>query len=163
MTSKRKIIKVFAASVGLLLLVILVVFAYIFSSLHSALSSWNPPPNEYVIYFEEVGETLYIRASTWGLAGNHQEIIIANSPNNNTHVEYYKDRQIVYLDNTELYYKKVGSDTLEIYVGMPAEIPKGFTSKVKVKQFKLDFDEARRCADHYKEYGLSKVSVYPIN
>lgn len=160
--SRTTIIKVIAASTGLLLLVALIVvvyFSYIFISLGVALTP--PPPNEYVIHLEEIDETVYIRARSWGLPTNHQEIIVANSPI--AGFEYDYDRQIVYRDNTEIYYKKVGVDTLEIYADILAEVPREFSARVKIKQVKLDSEEARIYVDHYKEKGFSKVSVYPSN
>jgi len=160
LSKKARIIKVIVASLGVMLLSIVFIFAYIFSSLSEGLS--GPPPNEYAIHFEEVGETMYVRARAWGLAGNHQEIVIANFPI--TNFEYDRERVVVYLASTELYYKKVGRDTLEIQVDSPADLPRGFSSKVKIKQVRLDFatqNEARVYADNYKENGFSKVSVYP--
>lgn len=157
--AKTRIIKVTVAAFGLLLAA-LIAFYYVYSWLETEAFP-DPPPNEYVIVFEEVGESIYIRARGWGLAGNHFEIVIANSPI--TGFEYDKERQVVYLDNTELYYKKVGIDTLEIHVGMLAEVPKEFSSKVKVKQVELSHDELRDYATNYSKYGLLKVSGYPSN
>lgn len=159
---KPTIIKVIAASSGLVLLVALIVvayFAYVFNSLEEAFTP--PPPNEYVIHFEEVDETIYLRARSWGLPTNHQEIIVANLPIDNFKPD--KKRQFIYLDNTDLYYKKVGIDTLEIHAGILADVPEEFSSKVKVKQVKLDLDDARSYANHYEDKGFSKVSVYPSN
>jgi hypothetical protein len=149
-----------ATALGLLVLVALIASYYVYTWLEA--EAFTPsPPNEYVIPFEEVGETIYIRARGWGLAGNHQEIIVSNSPI--VEVEPDKEHQVVYLDNTELYFKKVGSDTLEIHAGMLSELPKGFSSNVRINQIKLDPLQARTYAEHYKEYGLSKASIYPVD
>ena len=115
--------------------------------------------NEYIVNFEEVHEVIYIRARAWGLGGNHQEIIVANSPIVNQHLEYFKDRQMIYLDSTELYYKKVGNDVLEIYVDSKADIPPLLTSKIKIRQIELNL-ASREFLNKYSDLGFTKVSVY---
>jgi hypothetical protein len=113
--------------------------------------------NEYVVSFDELSEKIYIRARTWGLAGNHQEIILSNEPIDNKHGEYFKDRQFIFLDSTELYYKKKGMNTLEIYVDYKSDIPQTFSSKVNIEQIELkSLDQVK----DYEKNGFSKVSVY---
>ncbi len=116
--------------------------------------------NEYEIRFDELNEKIYIRAKSWGLAGNHQEIILSNSPITNQHNEYFKDRQFTFLNSTELYYKTVGMDTLEIYIDLKVNVPENFSSKVKIKQIELSPKESRDYAENYADNGLTKVSVY---
>jgi flagellar basal body-associated protein FliL len=60
--------------------------------------------NEDIVEFPELNEKVYIRARAWGLAGNHEEIIISTAP-----IE--KDRQAVkggdyIFYTTEIYYQK---------------------------------------------------------
>lgn len=159
--SRNTVIKVLAASVGVLLVGVAVAFVYILGSLNSALSEWSPAPNEYTIRFKDVDETVYVRARTWGLAGNHQEIILANSPIVNEDLAYDKDRQLVYLDNSEIFYKMISSDTLEIRAGMLTVIPKNFSQKVRIRQVKLNHEEEQRLSEDYADYGFTKVTVYP--
>lgn len=117
--------------------------------------------NEYVISFDELGEKIFIRARAWGLAGNHQEIILANEPINNKHGEYFKDRQFIFLDSTELYYKKKGSDTLLIYVDYKSETPRNLSTRIKIEQIELEGSEQIKDYEmNHEKYGLSKVSVY---
>ncbi|MGE3384995.1 MAG: hypothetical protein AB7L70_18860 [Pyrinomonadaceae bacterium] len=119
--------------------------------------------NEYVISFDEIGERVFIRARTWGLAGNHQEIILANEPINNKHGEYFKDRQFIFLDSTELYYKKKGADTLLIYVDYKSDTPENLTTNIKIEQIELEGPEQiKEYKMNYERYGLSKVSVYKV-
>lgn len=124
-------------------------------------ASAEDKPNEAMIHFPEIGETVYIRARTWGLAGNHQEIIIATSPIDNAHLEYFRDRQIIYLDSTELYYRKVGANLLEIRADVVEAVPLGFSSRIKVEQTIFPSNEAaKQFATNFEKDGYSKISVY---
>lgn len=120
--------------------------------------------NKYEITFENLNETIYIRARSWGLAGNHQEIIVASSPITNRPGEYFLNKQFVFLDSTELYYKKQSPDVLLIYVDEAANIPQEFSARIKIEvhQFKT-YAEIKDYADHYEDYGFTKVSVYPLS
>jgi hypothetical protein len=130
----------------------------------SSLSSLSPAPNEYVIGFDSVGENIYIRARAWGLAGNHEEIILSNEPIQNKHLEYFHDKQFIFLSMTELFYKKINADTLEVYVDHKSEYPPQFQSKIKIKQMELkDLDNASDIKANPEKYGLTRVSVYKSN
>ncbi len=158
MMSKKKILLTIVSFLGLVLLTGFIVSYYALRSVDTALS--DPPPNEYIIPFEDVGENIYIRARGWGLiGGNHQEIIISTLPIFGFDED--NDRQIVYLDNTEIYIKKVGRDTLEIHAGILTEIPIGFSPNVKIIQIRLDPFKTASYAAHYKDYGFTRVSIYP--
>ena len=118
--------------------------------------------NDATVRFQDVGETVYFRARAWGFTGDHHEIIVATAPITNEHSEYFIDRQLVYLDTTEIYYKKVSPDTLEIFADMHENVPADFSSKIKVEQSIFQTaDEARQFAERYKEYGFNKITVYP--
>jgi len=164
MSKSKKIILMVAVCLGLALLAAVVLSALVLSSMSSSFSSLSPPPNEYVIDFDSLGESIYIRARAWGLAGNHEEIILSNEPIQNRHLEYFHDKQFIFLSLTELFYKKINADTLEVYVDHKSEEPPKFQSKVKIKQIELkDVDNASDMNANPEKYGLRRVSVYEGN
>jgi hypothetical protein len=117
--------------------------------------------NEYVIAFEELNSKLYIRAKSWGMSGNHKEILLSSFPLEENK-QCSKDECFVFYAS-EIYYKKEGTDTLLIYAGASAisEAPKNFSTPIKIKQIELkNYDEVKDYEINYKKYGLSKVSVY---
>lgn len=116
--------------------------------------------NDYIVDFEKLQEKIYIRAKSWGVAGNHEEIILATSPIENENREYSKDRGYVFY-SSELFYKKKGIDTLLVYVDYRSKEPKNLPSQIKIVQIELkDTKEIKDYEENYKKYGLSKVSVY---
>lgn len=116
---------------------------------------------DYEIQFDELDETIYIRAKSWGIAGNHNEILLSNSPIDNLHGEYFVNRQLTFLDTTAIYYKKIGTDTLAVYVEYAEEVPQEFNSKVKIQQLQLSgSSENRKHVEHYLDNGLTKVSTF---
>jgi hypothetical protein len=164
MSKSKKIILIVAASLGLVLLAVLVLSALVLSSMSSSLSSWSPEPNEYVVDFDSLGEKIYIRAKAWGLAGNHEEIILSNEPIKNRHLEYFYDKQFIFLSMTELFYKKINADTLEVYADYKSKEPPKFQSKVKIKQIEFkDIDNASDMKTNPEKYGLTRVTVYKDN
>lgn len=117
--------------------------------------------DNYIIDFEELNEKVYIKTKMWGLVGNHSEILLSTLPFNNTHEEYNKETQFVFINSTELYYQKKGVDSLLLYVDYKSEIPQKLTTKIKIKQIELkNFDEVKDYEVNYEKYGLSKISVY---
>lgn len=164
MSKSKKILITIAAVLGLVVLVVFVMSGVILSSMSSSVSSLSPEANEYVIDFESLEEKIYIRARAWGLAGNHEEIILSNEPIKNKHLEYFYDRQFIFLSVTEIYYKKVNEDTLEVYVSYKSEVPPDFRSKVKIKQIEFkDLNKAPDMKANPEKYGLTRVSVYKDN
>lgn len=162
--SKSKKIILIVGFLGLLLLAAVVLSALVLSSMSSSLSSLGPEANEYVIDFESLEEKIYIKARAWGLAGNHEEIILSNEPIKNKHLEYFYDRQFIFLSVTEIYYKKVNEDTLEVYVSYKSDEPRDFRSKVKIKQIEFkDLNNALDMKTNPEKYGLTRVSVYKDN
>lgn len=161
MSKSKKILLIVAAFLGLILLAAVVLSALVLSSISSSFSSWGPEPTEYVIEFDSLEEKIYIRARACGLAGNNEEIILSNEPIKNKHLEYFYDRQFIFLSVTEIYYKKVNEDTLEVYVSYKSEVPPDFRSKVKIKQ--IEFKDVGNASDmkaNPEKYGLTLVSVY---
>ena len=123
-----------------------------------------PPPdnvNNYVVGFQELGESVYIRARSWGISGNHQEIIVATEPIINKHRVYFRERQYVFLD-PELFYQKKGIDTLVLYVYDTSAIPESLSTRIHFIQVELkNYDEIHDFEENYERYGLTRASVYP--
>jgi len=132
-----------------------------FFVLNSFDTSMDPVINNQIIEFEEVGEKVYMRAKTWGISGNHSEILLSTSPINNEHREYFKNKQYTFINTTELFYRKQGKDSLLIYVDYKSEIPEKLDTKIQIEQIELkNYDEVKDYKQNYKKYGLSKISVY---
>lgn len=120
----------------------------------------EPSVNNYVIEFNEINEKVYVSARAWGLAGNHEEIILSTSPISNEHRAYSKDECFIFY-TSEVYYTKKGVDTLLIYVDYKSKAPPNLSTKIKIEQIELkDNAEIQDYKKNYKNYGLSKVSVY---
>jgi hypothetical protein len=116
-----------------------------------------------IVEFKELDEKVYIRAMAWGIAGNHNEVILSAEPIKPETRKSEKDKDYIFY-TTEMYYKKQGSDTLLIYVEESSigKCPDNFTKKVKVITMKIKtYDEAKDYEKNYKAYGLLKVSAYP--
>jgi hypothetical protein len=117
--------------------------------------------NEDIVEFPELNEKVYIRARAWGLAGNHEEIIISTTP-----IE--KDRQAVKGEDyifytTEIYYQKKGTDTLMVYADASTigKIPNGLRTTINIVPVGLkNYGEVKQYKQNYKEYDLNKISVY---
>lgn len=117
--------------------------------------------NEVTIEFPELNEKAYIRARAWGLAGNHEEIIISTTP-----IE--KDRQAAKGEDyifytTEIYYQKRGIDTLMVYADASTigKIPNGLKTSINIVTVGLkNYDEVKKYERNYKESDLNKISVY---
>jgi hypothetical protein len=110
--------------------------------------------NDVVISYETIDETIFINKSSWGVSANHNEIHVSSSG--------LGDEKII-IYSTELYYKKIGQDSLIIFANdssIPKSIPrlntfvkigiKGIQSNKKYENIEFD----------WKDYGFEKVSVY---
>ena len=62
--------------------------------------------NDYIVNFEKLQEKIYIRAKSWGIAGNHEEIILATFPIENENREYFKDKGYVFFPPLVQAYKE---------------------------------------------------------
>ena len=120
----------------------------------------EPSVNNYVIEFNEINEKVHISARAWGIGGNHEEIILSTSPISNEHRAYSKDECFIFY-TSEVYYTKKGADTLLIYVDYKSKAPIKLSTKIKIEQIELkDNAEMQDFKNNYKNYGLSKASVY---
>jgi len=117
---------------------------------------FTPKSDKYTIVFEEIQEKLFIETRIWGLAGNHEAILISSTPISSG-VQYLKDREYVFL-NSELFYKKTGIDTLLLRVYHKVEVPEKMFTKIKIIQ--KEFESANEINDYmvnYEKYGFFKI------
>lgn len=110
---------------------------------------------DYKIEFES--DTIYVKASMWGLTGNHIQIVF--SPYSLESKSYDRSLCFTFFEPT-IYYRK-NRDTLELYPTIKADIPKGFLPHIIIKQIVINkLDDINRYKLKYREYGLEKISVY---
>lgn len=98
---------------------------------------------------------LFLRAKVWGVAGNHEQIVLSQSNNN---VANKTDDYIFY--TSEVFYK-VGNDNTVIVYATESSIsePVNKIPNVTVKGLKTA-DEIRDYNINYQKYGLERISIY---
>src|SRR5690554_6196511 len=97
------------------------------------------------VVFDDLNETLFLRAMAWGVAGSNNEIIISESPINPIDRKSEKGSDYIFY-TTELYYKKQGNDTLLVYVEASSigKDPENYTGKIKIVPIRLKtYDESK--------------------
>lgn len=121
----------------------------------------NGSSKDYVVDFNDVDAKVYFRARVWGISGGHEEVRVSFSPIGTADSYDSKKEMIFY--TSEVYYRK-SADSLFIYVPS-SSIPNGqnnlIPNKIKIKIIELkDYDDVKKYENHYKEYGLSKISPF---
>lgn len=121
----------------------------------------NESSKDYVVDFNNVDTKIYFRARVWGISGNHEEVCVSTSPLDTTN-NYDSKREMIFY-TSEIYYKK-STDSLFIYAPS-SSIPSGQNNltlnKIKIIIIELNgYDEVKKYENHYKEYGLSKISPF---
>jgi hypothetical protein len=102
-------------------------------------------------------DTLYVKASMWGLAGGHIQIVFSPYPFESKNFD--SSVCFKYFEPT-VYYKKNG-DTLELYPTMKSDVPGKLNSNIKIKQTIINkLKDIHRYKEKYEAYGLEKISVY---
>lgn len=98
---------------------------------------------------------LFLRAKVWGVAGNHEQIVLSQSNNN---VPNKTDDYIFY--TSEVFYKVGNDNTVIVYVTESSiSEPVNKIPNVTVKGLKTA-DEIRDYNTNYQKYGLERISVY---
>ncbi|MCU0318843.1 MAG: hypothetical protein MUE88_02025 [Flavobacteriales bacterium] len=108
--------------------------------------------------FRAQGETLFIEARTWGLAGNHEQILIKTD---STKRDYDKERDYAFVTD-EIYYRSE-ADTLLVYAPYSGIMPRPmrWPSQVIIACIALNrYDQVMDYRMNYAQYGLRRVSVY---
>lgn len=117
------------------------------------------PPNEKIITvnFENTDKKVFIKAKTWGVAGNHEEIVLSLSNANISN----KESDYIFYSN-EVYYKTDSIQTITIFApesSISEPLNKFTNTTVKINGLK-NADEIKDYALNYQKYGLKKVNVY---
>ena len=115
---------------------------------------------DYVIDFKELDDKIYISARSWGISGNHQEIILSSSPISSKHRGYSKQKNYIFY-TSEIYYKKTAGNELIVYVSNSlVSKPKKFSSPIHIVLKDIGTsDELKNYERNYKKYGLEKISI----
>ena len=136
---------------------ILTIFFIVFYPF-SSLKEFEKKDISEILIFPNI-DTLYISASTWGLAGNHEEIILSKTSINENYIPNKETDYIFY--TTEIYYRK-NENKLIIYVNESSVLkPKNFKTSidVEIKGLKTA-GELNDYELNYIKYGLTKLSVF---
>lgn len=111
--------------------------------------------NIITIKLEQVEKPIYIKAKNWGIAGNHEEIVLSASDTNITN----KENDYVFYTN-EVYYKTDKKQSITLYA--PESLisePKNKLPNVTVSLVGLkNADEIKDYSLNYKKYGLEKIT-----
>ncbi len=101
------------------------------------------------------GKPLFIRAKVWGIAGNHEQIVVSQSNNK------LPDKTNDYIFYTSEIFYKVGKDNNVIVFAAESSIsePVNPIPNVTIKGLKT-YDEINEYTTNYRKYGLKRMSVY---
>ena len=142
--------------------ILIVIGIKINSAFNSLESAFEPIVVTKEITFDSLNKKFYLTARTWGISGNHNEIVLSTKPYEQISDKSYRESEYIFYA-TELYYKKQGLDTLDIFVSSSAigNIPNNFSYKLTVLIHELkNYDEIQTFNKRYKLLGYEKISVY---
>lgn len=111
------------------------IFIVLLSSTFLSCLNINVPDPEIVmdiILFPEVEDTIYVRAMSWGISGNHNQVMFSGKeiiPSNRKPVI----SQDLIFHSPEVFVKKQGPDTLIIFVNASSIEEKSVCESCKVK------------------------------
>lgn len=107
------------------------------------------------ITLDRVEIPIYIKAKNWGIAGNHEEIVLSMSNANISNIE----SDYIFYSN-EVYYKTDNVQVITIFApeSSISEPLNRFTNpEVKIIGLK-NYDEIKDYALNYQKYGLKKIA-----
>lgn len=113
------------------------------------------------VNFPELQEKMYLRSKTWGLLGNHNEILISGEPFEPSDRARIEGKDYIFHTN-ELFYKKSGADTLIIYSDYEGNVSSIKSNKIHVlvKKFK-DREERIYVGNNYENLGINRIRAVP--
>jgi hypothetical protein len=116
--------------------------------------------NSTTIVCEESGNKLLIRARAWGLAGNHEEIVV--SEKNDDGLTQSNQKLVIYAP--KIYYKITKDCKLIIYAPSPSfTTPKITISDIEISIIGLkNYDEIMEIDKNYKQIGLKRFGIFDI-
>ena len=115
--------------------------------------------NELSIEFPEISQNINVRARSWGISGNHEEITFSSDSNALSYDSLQK--QIFF--TSEIFYKKKGIDTLIIFAPKSSYKDEYLQVIGKVKLVIKPLTNNDDIVEYNKRYvqlGLKKVSIY---
>jgi hypothetical protein len=111
---------------------------------------------DYRIVFDTT-HTVFIKASSWGLTGDHIQIQLSTFPIPTR--AYDSSKNYIFYEPTIYYQKK--KDTLIIFSPSLSDLPSQMDTSIKVIQVEIDDpQEMKRYQENYKSIGLTEVSIY---
>ena len=159
---KKNLKKILLFVIVSLVIIIIIVGIKLNSDFNSLETAFEPIVIKKEITFDSLDKKFYLIARSWGITGNHNEIVLSTKPFEQiSDWSNFKNKYIFYC--TELYYKKQGKDTLDIFVTSSAvgKIPNDFSNNIIVLIHELkSYDEIQTYDNNYKLFGLEKISVY---
>lgn len=112
------------------------------------------------VVFDDLGERVYLRARSWGIGGNHNEVVVSTETINPVGRKSEKESEFIF-HTTEVFYKKQGADTLLVYSSSIGKEPKNYQGRVKIVIKRLEtYDENREYEANYEKYGLKRIRSY---
>ena len=115
------------------------------------------PSNENIIALnlEKVGKPIYIKARNWGVAGNHEEIVLSMSNKNIPN----KDSDYIFYSN-DVFYKTDSIQTITFFVpesSISEPLIKFANPLVIINKLK-NADEIKDYVQNYQKYGLKRIT-----
>lgn len=115
------------------------------------------PTKENIISLKlsKIDKPLYLKAKTWGIAGNHEEIVLSQLDSG------FSNKTNDYIFYTSEVFYKIENDSIAIIYAPESLIsePVNKMSNVKIKCLKTA-DEIKDYNTNYQKYGLQRISVY---
>ena len=115
------------------------------------------PSNEHIIALnlEKVGKPIYIKARNWGVAGNHEEIVLSMSNKNISN----KDSDYIFYSN-DVFYKTDSIQTITFFVpeSSISEPLIKFTNPLVIINKLKNADEIEDYVQNYQKYGLKRIT-----
>jgi hypothetical protein len=149
-----KTLKTILIIIGVFLAIGMVFFIYVSNKLEGLEDT--SVDKDYMIVFDETKDTFFIKASSWGLTGDHIQIQLSSFPIINR--AYDSTKNIIFYEPT-IYCQQM-MDSLIIYSPSISNLPSQMATKIKIKQVELGPGDIIRYEQDYKHLGLKKVSVY---
>lgn len=147
----------------LMFLLISIVLTFILIKLNYFTSQFEGRYELGEVEFPVHNETIFIQAKAWGLAGNHEEVKISNISLGNTALCNTAKCRCMLFYTDEVYYRKENEDSLIIHVSKSSFPKSTYCLKsgvhISVNSIK-GYDNVLHYKLHYKDYGLTRVSVY---
>ena len=143
----------------LILLIIILLIVWGIFGLIKVFNKLDGLESTRIVRFNEMNIELKIKARTWGLAGNHEEIYVTSNETleNNSQC----DTLVFYSD--QLFYKIKEPDTLIIYANYSSfsETTPKLCSKVNIKIIVLKYyDDVKLMENSFHEQGLERITIY---